>query len=58
MSPRCPQCGYEPAKGRPKKLNDAAIKKLKAKGKSLADIAEKYGVTRGAIQAALKRTKK
>lgn len=57
MSPKCPQCGYEPPRGRPKKLDDKKIKKLKAQGKSLAEIAEKFGVTRGAVQAALKRLK-
>lgn len=55
MSPKCPQCGYEPPKGRPKKLNDKKVKAEKAKGKSLAEIAKKFGVTRGAVQAALKR---
>ena len=57
MTPKCPQCGYEPPKGRPKKLDDAKVAKEKAKGKSLAEIAEKFGVTRGAVQAALKRVK-
>ena len=52
---KCPNCGYEPPKGRPKKLDDKKIKKLKKAGKSLAVIAKKFGVTRGAIQAALKR---
>lgn len=53
---KCPNCGYEPPIGRPKKLNDGVIKKLKRKGASLAKIAEKFGVTRGAIHASLKRT--
>lgn len=52
---KCPNCGYEPPRGRPKELDDKDIKKMKRKGKSLAEIAEKYGVTRGAIQASLKR---
>jgi predicted DNA-binding protein YlxM (UPF0122 family) len=52
---KCPNCGYEPLLGRPKKLDDRKIKGLKRKGKSLAEIAEKFGVTRGAVQAALKR---
>ena len=52
---KCPNCGYEPTKGRPKKLNDAKIKKMSRAGRSLAEIAEKFKVTRGAIQAALKR---
>ena len=55
MSHKCPQCGYEPPRGAPKKLDDKKVKKLKAKGWSLAEIAEKFGVTRGAVQAALKR---
>ena len=55
MSPKCPNCGYQGPVGRPKKLDDKKVKKLKAQGKSLAEIAAKFGVTRGAIQAALKR---
>ena len=55
MSFKCPNCGYEPPKGRPKGLDDKAVKALKTKGWSLARIAAKFGVTRGAIQAALKR---
>lgn len=55
MSPKCPQCGYEPPKGRPKRLDDKKVRKLRKQGKSLAEIASKFGVTRGAIQAALAR---
>jgi DNA invertase Pin-like site-specific DNA recombinase len=55
---KCPNCGYEPPKGRPKKLDDAKVLKMRAKGKSLAEIAKKFGVTRGAVQAALKRGEK
>lgn len=58
MSPQCPQCGYEPPRGRPKKLDDKKIKKLYHKdGWSLSAIASSMGVTRGAIQASLKRSK-
>jgi transposase len=42
-------------KGRPKKLNDKKIKALSKEGWSLKAIATSFGVTRGAIQAALKR---
>lgn len=52
---KCPNCGYEPPKGRPKKLDDKKVKALSKKGKSLAEIAAKFKVTRGAVQAALKR---
>jgi transposase len=55
MSPKCPQCGYEPPNGRPKKLDDKKVKQLKKAGFSLSQIAKKFGVTRGAVQAALKR---
>lgn len=34
------------------------VKKMRKAGKSLAEIAKKFGVTRGAIQAALKRVSK
>lgn len=44
-----------PKKGRPKTLDDKRIKELKKDGFSLSQIAEKFGVSRGAIQAALKR---
>lgn len=56
MSPKCPQCGYEPPKGRPKALDDKKVAKLRKQGKSLAELAKKFGVTRGAIQASLKRS--
>ncbi len=52
---KCPHCGYEPPIGRPKKIDDRKVKKMHKAGKSLAEIADKMGVTRGAIQAALKR---
>jgi transposase len=55
MSPKCPNCGWEPTKGRPRKLDDAKVRKLREQGKSLAEIAKKFGVTRGAVQAALNR---
>ena len=54
---KCLKCGYEPPKGRPKALDDKKVAKLKKDGKSLAEIAENFGVTRGAIQASLKRSK-
>lgn len=54
---KCPNCGYEPPRGRPQKLDDAKIKKMRRAGKSLAEIADKFKVTRGAIQASLKRSK-
>lgn len=52
---KCPQCGYEPPRGRPKKLDDEKVKRLRAKGLSLREMADKLGVTEGAIRAALKR---
>lgn len=54
---KCPNCGYEPPRGRPKKLNDAKVRAEYRKTKSLAETAKKFGVTRGAVQAALKRSK-
>jgi DNA-binding NarL/FixJ family response regulator len=42
-------------KGRPRQIDDAEVAKLRTCGLSLADIADQLGVTRGAIQAALKR---
>lgn len=53
---KCPKCGYHPPIGRPKKLNDKEVVRLHKKGWSLSKIAEKFSVTRGAIQASLKRT--
>ena len=54
---KCSQCGYCPPRGRPKGLDDKAVAKMVSKGMSLRAIAEKLGVTRGAIQAAIKRSK-
>lgn len=53
----CPKCGYSSAGriGRPKHIDDKRVAKLRAKGKTLAEIAKKLGVTRGAIQASLRR---
>ena len=53
---KCPNCGYEPTKGRPKKIDDAKVRKMRKAGKSLAEIAKKFDVTRGAVQASLNRT--
>ena len=56
MSPKCPNCGYEPPKGRPKKVDDVKVRNLREKGLSLQQISDKLGVTRGAVQASIKRT--
>lgn len=58
MSPKCPKCGYERPRGRPKKLDDKKVKAEKKKGKSLTALAAMFGVTRGGIQASLKRKEK
>ena len=42
--------------GRPKKLDDKLVRRQREKGKSLAEIAKLFGVTRGAIQQSLKRS--
>lgn len=59
---KCPKCGKYGFKaknkkrtGRPKKINDQEVKCLHDRGKSLSEIARKFSVTRGAIQASLKR---
>ena len=52
---KCPNCGYEPPRGRPRNLDDVQAKRLRVKGLSLRAIAAKLGVTEGAIRAALKR---
>jgi len=52
---KCPRCGYAPPRGRPKALDDARVRRLRAKGIKLAVIAAEYGVTPGAVRAALKR---
>lgn len=53
---KCTNCGYAPPRGRPRKLDDARILKYHEKGYSLYRIADTMGVTRGAIQASLKRS--
>lgn len=54
---KCPKCGYQPLRGRPKKLDDEKVNKLYKRKKSLQEIADLFGVTRGAVQASLKRTR-
>jgi predicted DNA-binding protein YlxM (UPF0122 family) len=54
---KCPKCGFSPKLGRPKKLPDKKIKALAKTGWSLQALATTYNVTRGAIQAAIKRDK-
>ena len=56
MSPKCPQCGYSPPMGRPKKLDDKKIAKLRKQGLGVREIGRKLGVTHGAIRASLART--
>jgi len=53
---KCPNCGYEPLRGRPKKMDDKKVRKMRKAGNSLAEIADKFGVTRGAVQASLARS--
>lgn len=55
MSHKCPQCGYEPPRGRPPKLDAGKAKTMRARGLTFRAIAEKLGVTEGAIRAAVKR---
>jgi DNA-binding NarL/FixJ family response regulator len=52
---KCPNCGYAPPRGRPKKLDDKKVKALHAKGLSLRQIAAKLRVTHGAVRASLLR---
>jgi predicted DNA-binding protein YlxM (UPF0122 family) len=54
---KCPKCSYQPTKGRPKRLDDKKIKALAKTGWSLQALATTFNVTRGAIQASLKRGK-
>jgi DNA-binding CsgD family transcriptional regulator len=57
---KCPTCGQEipgPV-GRPKSLDDKEVVRLKRSGKlSNRKIADKLGVSEGAIRKALKRSK-
>lgn len=50
----CPKCGYTPPRGRPKTVDDKVIAKLR-KSLSVRAIAEKLGVSAGAVQGALRR---
>jgi transposase len=54
---KCPNCGYQPPRGAPRKLDPERAAKLRAKGLTYRAIAEKLGVTEGAVRAALKRSK-
>ncbi len=55
MSPKCPQCGYQPPKGRPKELDDAKVKKLVKQGLSNREIARQLEVSEGAVRLSRKR---
>ncbi len=58
----CAKCGYSPPKGklgRPKRLDDWRVRKWHDFcGWSMSEIAEKYGVSKSAIAASLKRSAK
>lgn len=56
---KCPRCGYQPRRGPPQKLNDALVLWCRENTTySLQEIALMFDVTKGAIQASLKRTAK
>jgi transposase len=55
VSPKCPNCGWEPSRGAPKKFDVEKAAKMRVKGLSYRAIAAKLGVTEGAVRAALKR---
>jgi IS30 family transposase len=54
---KCPKCGHA-FPGRPKLLDDIKVRELKKSGLNNRQIADKFGVTRGAIQYSIKRGKK
>lgn len=54
---KCPHCNPTP-RGRPKKLDDQEVKKLKKKGLGIREIGRKLGVTHGAVRASLSRSTK
>lgn len=56
----CEKCGHKPAEkqlGRPKTIDDAAVKFFRRMGWSMAKIAAEMGVSKGAVQGSVKRTK-
>lgn len=55
---QCVQCGHVRRRGAIQKLNDKKVRSLRNKGLSLAELAEKFEVTRGGIQASLRRSSK
>lgn len=58
---KCPTCGKpgykKPPMGRPKLTDDAEVRRLRAKGLSLRDVGAKLGISLGAVQASLKRSR-
>lgn len=58
---KCAKCGHEynPPKnkplGRPKKLDDKMVKIMRKRRWPLSRIANHFGVSRGAVQASIKR---
>lgn len=61
MTRACPWCGHKPPeakRGRPRKLDDAKVRSMNRQGWSLAEIAKVLKVSKGAVQASLKRSGK
>lgn len=55
---KCPQCGYAPKKGRPKKIDDAKVRAMRKRGATLSEIAHHFNVTRMSVHHSLKRKNK
>jgi hypothetical protein len=58
ICPSCNKSGYvRPKMGRPIEVDDAKIRRLFGGGYNQCQISRMLGISRGAVQASLKRTK-
>lgn len=55
MSPKCPNCGWSPPKGRPREIDEKKVRRLRKKGLGIREIARELGVSHGAIRKVLAR---
>jgi hypothetical protein len=54
---KCPQCGYQPPRGRPREIDEKRVIALANQKMSLRGIAKEMGITHSSVRTVLKRKK-